>query len=80
MGRSDRERVTGIASSRTPRDKEKKSQIFASNSMLSFAGPPGGYYDEPLSPHGGSGNGFGGLDLPVRSFTTEYEDECVSVR
>ena len=49
--------------------------------MLSFA-PPSGYYDEPLSPlGGGSGSGgFGGLDLPVRSFTTEYEDECVSVR
>ena len=44
--------------------------------MLSFAGPPGGYYDEPVSPHG---NGEG-LDLPVRSFTTEDEDECVSVR
>lgn len=43
--------------------------------MLSFAS--GGYYDEPVSPHGGNG---GGLDLPVRSFTTEYEDECVSVR
>ena len=44
--------------------------------MLSFAAAPpsgGGYYDEPVSPHGG-------LDLPVRSFTTEYEDECVSDR
>jgi len=42
-----------------------------------FASSP---YDEPLSPLGGASGGSGGLDLPVRSFTTEYEDECVSVR
>ena len=36
--------------------------------------PGGSYCDEPVSPVGG------GFDLPVRSFTTEYEDECVSVR
>ena len=48
--------------------------------MLSFAAPGSGsgYYDEPLSPLGSGG--FGSVDLPVRSFTTEYEDECVSVR
>lgn len=40
--------------------------------MLSFFN----YDAEPLSPTGGGAS----LDLPARSFTTEYEDECVSVR
>ena len=56
------------------RRRDQKSNVCLFSMMLSFAPPGGsGYYDEPLSPPGG-------LDLPVRSFTTEYEDECVSVR
>ena len=56
------------------RRRDQKSNVCLFSMMLSFAPPGGsGYYDEPLSPPGG-------LDLPVRSFTTEYEDECVFVR
>ena len=62
---------------------EARPRIARSQTLLSTrAMMLGSYYDEPLSPLGGpgSGGGYGGLDLPVRSFTTEYEDECVSVR